>query len=55
MYGDDGNFTHKEILAMVLKELEVEELKAYRTNSTTISGILLAEEIVRKHMSIEYV
>lgn len=51
---NDGGYTYKEILEKVLKELEEEELRAYRSGSCDITGILLAEKIVRKHMNIDY-
>ena len=54
MYGLSDNYSYKDILSKVLEDLEKVELDARRNDSDAITGILIAEEIVNKHLSIDY-
>ena len=54
MYGSDGAWTPGEILRLVLDDLDKEELDARRSGSAAITGILIAQKIVKKHIAKGY-
>jgi len=54
MYGLGDSYSINEILELVLKDLREEESKAREVRDNTVTGLLLAKKIVKKHINKNY-
>ena len=54
MYGSGDSYSITEVLELVLRDLREEESKAREVRDNTVTGILLAKKIVKKHIDNNY-